>query len=44
MHPGVQVTGDADREALTGVLTSLGAALGGVIAIIGRIQAKHRIG
>ncbi|SOE17460.1 hypothetical protein SAMN05877838_2359 [Hoeflea halophila] len=36
--------GDADREALTGLLTSLGAALGGVIAIIGRIQAKDRIG
>jgi len=36
--------GDADREALTGLLTSLGGALGGVIAIIGRIQAKDRIG
>lgn len=36
--------GDADREALTWVLSALGAALGGVIAIIGRIQAKDRIG
>lgn len=36
--------GDADREALTGLLTSLGAALGGVIAIVGRITAKSRIG
>jgi len=36
--------GDADREALIGLLTSLGAALGGVIAIAGRITAKNRIG
>jgi len=36
--------GDADREALTGLLTSLGAAAGGVIAIVGRITAKDRIG
>ena len=36
--------GDADREALIELLTSLGAALGGVIAIVGRITAKNRIG
>jgi len=36
--------GDADRQALTELLTSLGAALGGVIAIFGRIKAKDRIG
>jgi len=36
--------GDADREALTGLLTSLGATVGGVIAIVGRITAKNRIG
>ena len=36
--------GDADREALIGLLTSLGAAAGGVIAIVGRITAKDRIG
>ena len=36
--------GDADREALVELLTSLGAAIGGVIAIIGRIAAKSRIG
>jgi len=36
--------GDADREALIEVLTSLGAALGGLVAIIGRLAAKHRIG
>lgn len=36
--------GDGDRQALTELLTSLGAALGGVIAIFGRIKAKDRIG
>jgi hypothetical protein len=35
---------ETDREALTGLLTSLGAALGGVIAIVGRFKAKNRIG
>jgi hypothetical protein len=35
---------EADREALTGLLTSLGAALGGLIAIVGRFKAKNRIG
>ena len=35
--------GEADRQALTELLTSLGAALGGVIAIVGRITAKDRI-
>ncbi len=40
---GVDV-GDADREALIELLTSLGAAIGGVIAIFGRITAKNRIG
>ena len=35
--------GEADRQALTELLTSLGAALGGVIAIFGRITAKDRI-
>ncbi len=32
--------GEADREALTGLLTSLG----GIVAIIGRFKAKNRIG
>ncbi|KGF68214.1 hypothetical protein LL06_17750 [Hoeflea sp. BAL378] len=36
--------GDADRQALVELLTSLGAALGGVIAIFGRVTAKSRIG
>lgn len=36
--------GDADREALIELLTSLGAAIGGVIAIFGRIKARSRIG
>jgi hypothetical protein len=36
--------GDAEREAMTGVLTSLGAAIGGLVAIIGRIKARNRIG
>ncbi len=36
--------GDADREALIELMTSLGAAIGGVIAIFGRITAKNRIG
>ncbi|MBU4530161.1 MAG: hypothetical protein KUA43_06400 [Hoeflea sp.] len=36
--------GDRDREALIELLTSLGAAIGGVIAIFGRITAKSRIG
>lgn len=36
--------GNGDREALIELLTSLGAALGGVIAIFGRITAKNRIG
>jgi len=35
---------ETDREALTGFLTSLGAALGGLIAIVGRVKAKNRIG
>ncbi|MDP2121747.1 MAG: hypothetical protein Q8K28_17765 [Hoeflea sp.] len=36
--------GDADRDALIDLLTSLGAAIGGVIAIFGRIAARSRIG
>ncbi len=36
--------GDADREALVELLTSLGAAVGGLIAIVGRIAARDRIG
>ena len=36
--------GDVDAEALTGLLTSLGAAIGGIIAIVGRLKAKSRIG
>ena len=36
--------GDADREGLVELLTTLGAAAGGVIAIVGRITAKSRIG
>ena len=36
--------GDTDKEALIELMTSLGAALGGVIAIFGRITAKDRIG
>lgn len=36
--------GEADREALVGLLTSLGAALGGIIAIVGRLRARSRIG
>lgn len=36
--------GDMDAEALTGLLTSLGAAIGGIIAIVGRLKAKSRIG
>tara|TARA_R110002020_G_scaffold18931_6_gene65450 strand:+ start:1242 stop:1448 length:207 start_codon:yes stop_codon:yes gene_type:complete len=36
--------GETDREALIELLTSLGAALGGVIAIFGRVTAKSRIG
>jgi hypothetical protein len=32
--------GDMDAEALTGLLTSLGAALGGIIAIVGRLKAN----
>ncbi|MCO6409912.1 hypothetical protein [Hoeflea alexandrii] len=36
--------GETDREALTGLLASLGAAIGGMIAIFGRIKAKNRIG
>jgi hypothetical protein len=35
---------ETDREALTGLLTSLGAALGGLIAIVGRLKATNRIG
>lgn len=35
---------EADAEALTGLLTSIGAALGGIIAIVGRLKAKSRIG
>jgi hypothetical protein len=35
---------DTDREALIELLTSLGAAIGGLIAIFGRITAKNRIG
>jgi hypothetical protein len=37
-------TGRGGAEALTGFLTSLGAAIGGIIAIIGRLRAKSRIG
>ena len=36
--------GGADAETLTGLLTSLGAAIGGIIAIVGRLKAKSRIG
>ena len=36
--------GEADREALTGLLTSLGAAIGGIVAIFGRLRARSRIG
>ena len=36
--------GETDREALIDLLTSLGAAIGGVIAIFGRITARSRIG
>ncbi len=36
--------GEADAETLTGLLTSLGAALGGIVAIVGRLKAKSRIG
>lgn len=36
--------GEADAEVLTGLLTSLGVALGGIIAIVGRLKAKSRIG
>jgi hypothetical protein len=36
--------GEAEAEALTGFLTSLGAAIGGIIAIVGRLRAKSRIG
>lgn len=36
--------GEAETEALTGFLTSLGAAIGGIIAIVGRLKAKSRIG
>lgn len=36
--------GEADAETLTGLLTSLGAATGGIIAIVGRLKAKSRIG
>ncbi|MDF1607270.1 hypothetical protein PZ897_03670 [Hoeflea sp. YIM 152468] len=36
--------GDADREALIDLLSALGATLGGLVAIIGRLAAKHRIG
>jgi hypothetical protein len=35
---------DTDREALIELLTSLGAAIGGLIAVFGRITAKNRIG
>ena len=36
--------GAADAETLTGLLTSLGAAIGGFVAIVGRLKAKSRIG
>lgn len=36
--------GEADAQALTSLLTSLGAALGGIIAIVGRLKARSRIG
>ena len=36
--------GEADAETLTGLLTSLGAAIGGIVAIVGRLKAKSRIG
>ncbi|WP_420408905.1 hypothetical protein [Hoeflea sp.] len=35
---------DTERETLTEMLTSLGAAVGGLIALIGRISARSRIG
>lgn len=34
----------ADREALIGLMTSLGSAIGGIIAFFGRVTAKDRIG
>lgn len=34
---------DADRTSLTELLTSLGAALGGLLALYGRIAAKARL-
>lgn len=36
--------GEADREGLIELLSSLGAALGGIVAIVGRISARRRIG
>ena len=39
---GVEL-GEADRGSLVELLASLGAAVGGVIAILGRLQAKQRI-
>ena len=36
--------GETDREALIELMTALGAAIGGLIAIFGRITAKNRIG
>lgn len=35
---------DSERESVTEMLTSLGAAIGGLIAIFGRISARSRIG
>ncbi|MEQ8480007.1 MAG: hypothetical protein RIC18_05050 [Hoeflea sp.] len=35
---------DTEREALTEMMASLGAALGGLIALVGRISARSRIG
>ncbi|WP_299870603.1 hypothetical protein [uncultured Hoeflea sp.] len=34
---------DGDRASLTELLTSLGAALGGLMALYGRITARARI-
>lgn len=33
-----------DQETLTGLLTAVGAAAGGILSIIGRVTATRRIG
>lgn len=39
---GLELT-EGDRASLTELLTSLGAAMGGLMALYGRITAKARI-